>query len=79
MPCCGQGRAAASGSSAVIKPAARPPAQNLVFYEYTGISGMTVRGPSGASYRFGHSGARVAIDPRDVASIDGLPHLRPVK
>jgi hypothetical protein len=80
MPCCGQGRAAASGSGALAKPAERPrPAQSLVLYEYTGATGMTVRGPrSGVSYRFGHPGAKVAIDPRDVASMVGVPNLRRV-
>jgi hypothetical protein len=80
MACCGQGRAAASGSDALAKPADQPrPAQSLVLYEYTGATGMTVRGPrSGATYRFEHTGAKVAIDPRDVASLAGVPNVRRV-
>jgi len=80
MPCCGQGRAAAATSGALAKPPERPwPSQSLVLYEYTGATGMTVRGPrSGVTYRFGHPGAKVAIDPRDVASMAGLPNLRRV-
>ena len=80
MACCGQGRAAAATSGTQAKPAERPrPTQSLALYEYTGASGMTVRGPrSGATYRFGHPGAKVAIDPRDAASIAGLPNLRRV-
>jgi hypothetical protein len=80
MQCCGPGRAAASGSGNLAKLAERRrPAQSLVLYEYTGATGMTVRGPrSGHSYRFGHPGAQVAIDPRDVASLAGVPNLRRV-
>lgn len=78
MPCCGQGRATAATGGTVAKPAAGPrPAPSLALYEYTGTTGMTVRGPhTGITYRFGHPGAKVAIDPRDVASMAGLPNLR---
>jgi hypothetical protein len=70
--------AASSGTQA--KPAAEPqPRPSLVLYEYTGPTGMTVQGPrSGATYRFERPGAKVAIDPRDTASMAGLPHLRRV-
>jgi hypothetical protein len=47
--------------------------------EYIGPTGLTVRGRiSGQIYRFPETGARVAVDTRDVPSLLGVPQLRRV-
>jgi hypothetical protein len=51
-----------------------------VFFEYTGRTGLTVKGPiTGQIYRFNQPGATVAVDGRDGPSIEAVPNLRPVK
>jgi hypothetical protein len=50
-----------------------------VRFEYVGPTGMTVVGPvTGARYRFGAYGSRVAVDLRDAPSMASVPHLRRV-
>ena len=50
-----------------------------IAFEYSGATGMTVRGAvTGVSYRFARPGARVLIDPRDVPSLVSVPRLRRV-
>jgi hypothetical protein len=40
---------------------------------------MTARGAiTGRTYRFGHAGAQVAVDPRDMPSLMAVPKLRTV-
>jgi hypothetical protein len=44
-----------------------------------GARAITVIGPvSRHQYRFAGPGARVAVDPRDAPSVDGVPNLRRV-
>ena len=48
-------------------------------YEYTGKTGLTVfGGATRRRYRFAASGAQVAVDARDGASLDRVPNLRRV-
>lgn len=79
MACCGQRRAMAAGSGAVVQ-ANRPRAvSHSALYEYTGATGMSVTGSgSGTKYRFSHPGSKLQIDPRDIAAMAGLPNLRRV-
>jgi len=77
MSCCGRRRQEfpLNGKLAERAPVAR--AANVLLYEYTGTTGMTVVGSiTGHTYRFGAPGARVQIDSRDVASLGAVPHLR---
>jgi hypothetical protein len=82
MACCGQKRALAAANGRAVEAqrseAQRPrPASRVALYQYTGTTGMTVLGRvSGLKYRFGQPGATVQVDPRDVASMAGLPNLR---
>ena len=49
------------------------------FFEYVGGTAMTVVGPAtGRRYRFGWSGARVAVDLKDVRALRAVPNLRKV-
>jgi hypothetical protein len=66
------GKLAESGGS-------RPQVSRHALYEYTGEMGMTLLGPvSRMTYRFNGPGTRIQIDPRDTASMAGLPDLRRV-
>jgi hypothetical protein len=57
-------------------PATSEPAPKAVF-EYLGEVPLTVIGPaSGLRYRFEGAGARLAVDPRDRASLAALPLLK---
>jgi hypothetical protein len=84
MSCCGQNRRALrrqihthTFESGVISPT-EPPA-GAIFLEYVGVTAMTVIGPvTGIRYRFGWSGAQVAIDKRDAEPLSSVPHLRRV-
>jgi len=54
----------------------RPRVAGIAF-EYTGTTGLTVRGAvTGLTYRFDRPGARIAVDPRDVPSLVAVPRLR---
>jgi hypothetical protein len=68
MSCCGSRYAPeSSGDDAWIE------------FLYVGARAITVIGPvSRNQYRFMGPGARVAIDPRDARSVDGVPNLRRV-
>ncbi len=64
MACCGGRRAA------VTAPAVP------VMFEYAGRSTLRVVGAvTGRNYWFSQPGARVAVDGRDAASVEGVPHL----
>jgi hypothetical protein len=84
MSCCGQKRRALRNpidtqtfEPDVISPT-EPPA-GTIFLEYVGVTAMTVIGPvTGIRYRFGWSGAQVAIDTRDAEPLSSVPHLRRV-
>jgi hypothetical protein len=83
--CCGNNRAAFS-QTRVSAPTGRavqtPPAfatrqrSNVAYFEYTGKTAITVRGPiSGATYRFAAPGARVIVDLRDGKHLEAVPNL----
>ncbi len=78
MSCCGQRRAMASARGSAVEARRLPqPISRTALYEYTGTTGMTVIGRvSGSRYRFGHLGAKVQVDGRDISSMVGLPNLR---
>lgn len=86
MSCCGRHRETFRGTSQPSQGAQRaidrprtPLPQSPVRFEYVGATGLTVLGPvTGKRYRFDRSGSRVLIEPRDVASIAAVPHLRRV-
>ena len=51
-----------------------------VRFEYTGATGMTVRGPiTGRTYRFNGPGLPVDVDGRDAPSMMAVPKLRRVR
>lgn len=82
MACCGQRRAQLTQQAAHMAGAGRAPrtpvaSSRYAVYEYTGGAQMTVTaGVSGTRYRFAAPGATAQVDPRDVAAISALPHLR---
>ena len=86
MACCGKNRirfhndtriGLEAGGQPPVRPAI-PPA--LIRFEYVGGTGLSVRGPiTGRTYRFGASGARVAVDSRDAPSLMAVPNLRTVR
>lgn len=70
MTCCGTRRALAGAASAD---------GTWVEFQYVGPTAVTVFGPVTRNrYRFPGPGARVAIDPRDARSIEGVPNVRRV-
>lgn len=79
--CCGR-----PSSTHTTPPRSATPARSVrqplvveIAFEYTGATGMTVRGPvSGLGYRFERPGSRVSIDPRDAPALVGVPRLRRV-
>ena len=85
MPCCGKARTqlqqtSASPSFDARSPRASRPAPSITYFRYVGTTGITVVGPvSGQAYRFPASGATVATDARDAASLAGVPSLRQVR
>lgn len=51
-------------------------ASNSVVFTYVGQTGITVVSPiSGKHYRFGHSGTRLEVDPRDCSWMKFVPGL----
>ena len=87
MSCCGSKRAEVQAQrtpdSRQGKPLERPfprsaPPLKVVF-EYSGQPPVVVVGPvSGIRYRFGGTGARLEVDPRDRRSLAVTPRLRQV-
>lgn len=84
MSCCGKGREQLSEQFQPIAtqrpmdgPPARPAPRFAIEFEYTGSTGLTVEGPvTGHIYRFESTGSRVAIDVRDMTSMERVPVLR---
>jgi hypothetical protein len=71
MTCCGNRRALTSVASADGA---------WVEFQLVGPKAITVFGPlTRHQYRFSGPGARVAVDPRDARSIEGVPNLRRVR
>lgn len=63
-------------------PETLPPGieKSEVYFKYTGISGLTVRGGvSGKIYRFNHSMAVIAVDYRDAPGMYAVPMLQKIK
>ena len=79
MSCCEQRRAMASTGKLAESGGTRRQASRQALYEYTGEMGLTLLGPvSLMAYRFNGPGTRIQIDPRDTASMAGVPDLRRV-
>jgi hypothetical protein len=88
MPCCGKKRAQVR-QKAQTRPAPepaegtvsqpRPESQPVAYFQYLGKTGVTVIGPrTGKRYRFGHTGAIVAVDRRDGRAVAAVSVLRQV-
>ena len=80
--CCGQNRTAISQTRAPsttgrgVQTAPNVGRSSVAYFEYTGKTAMTVVGPvTGATYRFGGSGSRAAVDLRDCGYLEPVPHL----
>ena len=85
MACCGNQRkewspnGPAGSMPAGNRPGTPPaaPGYTGVYFEYTGTSALTVRGPfSGRIYRFDGPGKRILVDRRDGRAFRSIPHLR---
>jgi hypothetical protein len=83
--CCGNNRMSIS-QTRVAAPTGRPlqtspliatrQRTSSAYFEYTGKTAMTVRGPiSGTTYRFPAPGARVTVDLRDSRHLAAVPNL----
>ncbi|MGI9486138.1 MAG: hypothetical protein ACR2RF_09740 [Geminicoccaceae bacterium] len=49
------------------------------YFQYQGDRGLTVIGSiSGKRYRFGYTGAVMAVDPRDRRSLTAIQHLKQI-
>ena len=84
MSCCGKKRNEYSGSlhqgQAIYRHT--PPNQlwNDVVFEYTGETGLTVRGAiRGRTYRFNTTGEQLSVDYRDAGSMMAIALLRKIK
>lgn len=50
------------------------------FFEHLATGMLVVQGPvSGKEYRFNGQGATAIVDPRDRASLKGVPHIRELR
>jgi hypothetical protein len=57
-----------------------PPRAQVTAFQYIGTTALTAIGPvSGRQYRFSHPGAVLEVDPRDMASLVGVPKLQQVR
>jgi hypothetical protein len=84
MSCCGGNRwagwAAQPAPDAAATEPVRAPEPGVAHFEYTGRTGLTMRGAiTGRAYRFDAPGAVVAVDRRDAPSASGIPNLRRVR
>jgi hypothetical protein len=87
MACCGKKRAAAfprvgtpTADPAAASPGdAEPRRYTVAFFQYLGRTRLAVLGPrSGRLYRFDRPRTVVAVDPRDILALRGVPQLRQV-
>ena len=80
MSCCGQKRTEWQMRTSQVDSALPRAARSLSsgpVYQYVGPTSMPVIGrATGLRYSFMHRGARIAVDPRDTASLAAVPHLR---
>jgi hypothetical protein len=73
MSCCGSARNRSTNFPAQGRMGA------LLLFEYTGKTALSIVGPgSRTAYRFACTGARVLVDPRDLAYLVRVPVLRQV-
>jgi hypothetical protein len=73
-------QAASASSAAQPSPVRADFAGAAVRFEYTGATGLTVRGPiTGRNYRFKAPGEHVAVDGRDAPGMMAVPRLRPAR
>jgi hypothetical protein len=83
--CCGNNRAVVS-QTRVSAPKGRAvqtlpefatrQRSSVAYFEYSGKTAITVRGPiSGTTYRFASPGARVIVDLRDGKHLEAVPNL----
>jgi hypothetical protein len=84
--CCGKRVMRPSGAyrpgTDVQRPAASQVRANVgpSFFEHVATGTLVVQGPaSGKQYRFAGQGATVVVDPRDRASLKGVPHIRELR
>ncbi len=86
--CCGKKRAQARKTiqtQQVSKPEKKSipqtrPQSEQPYFQYLGKTGLTVMGPrTRKSYRFDHSGAVVAVDPKDQRAMAAVSVLRQVE
>jgi hypothetical protein len=85
MGCCSRRRTQFHAEPLGGSPAGGPPqtrgpigpASTPIYFEYTGQTGLSVRGPiTGRNYRFGGPGARIGVDSRDAPALMAVPMLR---
>jgi hypothetical protein len=80
MACCGSQRAAlrgTGGSVGAAEAAGAPFLPRANEFEYTGTGEFEITGPlTGKLYTFRGRGARVRVEPSDVASFVSIPNLR---
>lgn len=88
MSCCGGTRTRVTASrparpasaAEAGAPAPRASAAGSVQFEYSGRTSLTVIGlATRARYRFAWPGARLAVNARDAAYLNGVPNLRRVQ
>jgi hypothetical protein len=82
MSCCGKKRQEWQTDALLPRGEAmssRVVESSSILFEYTGPTGLSVRGPfTGQPYRFAGPGARVAVDRRDASSFKAVPNLKAV-
>jgi len=73
MSCCGSARNRSTNFPSPGRMGA------MALFEYTGKTALSIVGPgSQTAYRFAYTGARVLVDPRDLAYFVRVPVLRHV-
>lgn len=84
--CCGNNRGQLGGNWSSTRPSApKPPGPNrigssMVYFRYTGRTGLLVKGGrTGKRYRFDHPGAVLPVEPGDRRSLLTVPQLRQVR
>lgn len=78
MSCCGNKRAVIGKTpSRLPPPASLQPPNAVIWFQYTGVSVLTVIGKAtNMPYRFFYSGAMQAVDMRDYETLAAVPNLQ---
>jgi len=87
MPCCGKKRLQARQKTQTRRApepiettVSQPEPQSVAYFQYLGKTGVTVIGPrTRKRYRFGHTGAVIAVDRRDGRALATVSVLRQVR